>query len=237
MAASGILDLRSHFGLERPQVEPEEEEEEPVHPLDLRICKVNESISRNNHASNNVFNDALQARHQESEAGEVVAQASNTTSVSPPVATTIDSLRLRSPMQSAFPGQIPPDRRYSEASSPQGHHHPYEQNPMLTLRPLNELQAKVQQHMQQHRYHPYGDYKHIRQQVSSGNDHQRQTSGGNPELLAPAGAQLTPSTSLAPSFSLSSRPSSSESEQDEMLMRAIALHSFWSYKKWSYKNH
>ena len=181
MAASGILDLRSHFGLERPQVEPEEEEEEPVHPLDLRICKVNESISRNNHASNNVFNDALQARHQESEAGEVVAQASNTTSVSPPVATTIDSLRLRSPMQSAFPGQIPPDRRYSEASSPQGHHHPYEQNPMLTLRPLNELQAKVQQHMQQHRYHPYGDYKHIRQQVSSGNDHQRQASGGNAE--------------------------------------------------------
>ena len=51
----------------------------------------------------------------------------------------------------------------------------------------------------------------------------RQTSGGNPEPLAPAGAQLTPSTSLAPSFSLSSRPSSSESEQDEMLMRALAL--------------
>ena len=50
-----------------------------------------------------------------------------------------------------------------------------------------------------------------------------QTSGGNLEPLAPAGAQLTPSTSLAPSFSLSSRPSSSESEQDEMLMRAIAL--------------
>ena len=183
MAASGILDLRSHFGLERqPQVEPEEEEEEPVHPLDLRICKVNESISRNNHASNNVFNDALQARHQESEAEnhrhrEQEARASNTTSVSPPVPvpTTIDSLRLRSPMQSAFPGQIPPDRRYSEASSPQGHHH-YE-NPMLTLRPLNELQAKVQQHIaqQQHRYHPYGDYKNIRN--GSGNDHQRQGSG------------------------------------------------------------
>ena len=51
----------------------------------------------------------------------------------------------------------------------------------------------------------------------------RQTSGGNPEPLAPAGAQLTPSTSFAPDFSLSSRPSSSDSEQDEMLMRALAL--------------
>ena len=51
----------------------------------------------------------------------------------------------------------------------------------------------------------------------------RQTSGGNPEPLAPAGAQLTPLTSLAPGFTLTSRPPSSDSEQDEMLMRAIAL--------------
>ena len=51
----------------------------------------------------------------------------------------------------------------------------------------------------------------------------RQTSGGNPEPLAPAGAQLTPSTSFAPDFSLSSRRSSCDSEEDEMLMRALAL--------------
>lgn len=79
-------------------------------------------------------------------------------------------------MQSAFPGQIPPDRRYSEAPRsptlpPQGQtsvHQYDEQSPLgLTLRPLNELQAKVQQQMQQHqpthRYHPYAsDFKHIR---------------------------------------------------------------------------
>ena len=51
----------------------------------------------------------------------------------------------------------------------------------------------------------------------------RQASGRNLEPLAPAGAQSTPSTSLAPGFSLTSKPSSSNSEQDEMLMRAIAL--------------
>ena len=51
----------------------------------------------------------------------------------------------------------------------------------------------------------------------------RHTSGGNPEPLAPAGAQLTPLTSLAPGLSLSSRPSSSDSEQDEMLMRAKVI--------------
>ena len=47
----------------------------------------------------------------------------------------------------------------------------------------------------------------------------KQASGSNPEQLAPAGVQLTPSTSLAPGFSLTSRPSSNI-EQDEMLMRA-----------------
>ena len=51
----------------------------------------------------------------------------------------------------------------------------------------------------------------------------RQASGGNPGPLALADPQLTPSTSIAPDFSLSSRPSSSNSEQDKMLMRATAL--------------
>ena len=41
--------------------------------------------------------------------------------------------------------------------------------------------------------------------------------------MNPAGAQLTPSTSLPSGFSMTSRPSSSDSEQDKMLMRAIAL--------------
>ena len=48
----------------------------------------------------------------------------------------------------------------------------------------------------------------------------KQASSSNPEPLAPAGGQLTPSTSLAPGFSLTSKPSSSNSEQDEMLIRA-----------------
>ena len=47
-------------------------------------------------------------------------------------------------------------------------------------------------------------------------------SASNPKPLAPVGDQLTPSTSFAPDFSLSSRRSSCNSEQDEMLMRAIA---------------
>ena len=173
MAASGILDLRSHFGLERPQVEVvEEEDDEPLHPLDLRICKVNESISRNNHASgDSVFNNALRNSKRDE-----LAEVTKAVSVTPSTPTTMESLRLRSPMQSAFPGQIPPDRRYSEAPRsptlpPQGQtsvHQYDEQSPLgLTLRPLNELQAKVQQQMQQHqpthRYHPYAsDFKHIR---------------------------------------------------------------------------
>ena len=49
----------------------------------------------------------------------------------------------------------------------------------------------------------------------------RQVTGRNPEPLAPAGAQLTPSSSLAPG--LTSRPSNSSSEQDELMIRAKAL--------------
>ena len=49
----------------------------------------------------------------------------------------------------------------------------------------------------------------------------KQASSSNPEPLAPAGVQLTSSTSLAPDLSLTSKPSSSNSEQDEMMMRAI----------------
>ena len=49
----------------------------------------------------------------------------------------------------------------------------------------------------------------------------RQASGSNPEPLAPAGVQITPSSSLAPG--LTSRPSSSNSEQDELMIRAKAL--------------
>ena len=48
----------------------------------------------------------------------------------------------------------------------------------------------------------------------------KQASSSNPKPLAPAGSQLTPSSSLAPGFSLTSRPSSSDSEQDEMLISA-----------------
>ena len=50
----------------------------------------------------------------------------------------------------------------------------------------------------------------------------RQATGSNPEPLPPAGTQVMPSSSLAPGFSLTSKPSNSDSEQDE-LMRAIAL--------------
>ena len=45
----------------------------------------------------------------------------------------------------------------------------------------------------------------------------KQASSSNPEPLAPAGGQLTHG------FSLTSKPSSSNSEEDEMLVRAIAL--------------
>ena len=51
----------------------------------------------------------------------------------------------------------------------------------------------------------------------------KQASSSNPEPLALAGGPLTPSTLLAHGFSLTSKPSSSNSEEDEMLMRAIAL--------------
>ena len=49
----------------------------------------------------------------------------------------------------------------------------------------------------------------------------RQAAGRNPEPLILSGAQLTPSSSLAPG--LTSRPSSSNSEQDELMIRAKAL--------------
>ena len=49
----------------------------------------------------------------------------------------------------------------------------------------------------------------------------KHASSSNPTPLTPAGVHLTPSTSLAPGFSLTSKPSSSNSEQDEILMRAI----------------
>ena len=49
----------------------------------------------------------------------------------------------------------------------------------------------------------------------------RRASGSNPEPLAPAGVQMTPSSSLAPG--LTSRPSSSNSEQDELMIRTKAL--------------
>ena len=44
----------------------------------------------------------------------------------------------------------------------------------------------------------------------------RQAAGRNPEPLILSGAQLTPSSSLAPG--LTSRPSSSNSEQDELMI-------------------
>ena len=45
----------------------------------------------------------------------------------------------------------------------------------------------------------------------------RQASNSNPESLAPAGTQVTPSSSTAPA------PSSSNSEQDELIIRTKAL--------------
>ena len=159
MAVSGFLDLQSHFGLRPPAsfAMPEDEDEEPVHPLDLRICKVDESISRNIQSSN-VFDQqpptASEAAKEQPQTSPIIP------SVSPPTAPTESDLRLRSPMQSAFPGQIPPDRRYSEtASGPEAVQNAMEAaHPMLALRPFNELQATVHQQLR-NRYHPYSDYK------------------------------------------------------------------------------
>ena len=164
MAVSGFLDLQSHFGLRphQPFIQ-EEEDEEPVHPLDLRICKVDETISRKQ--GSNVFDhepatSAASNHGQPSpkEPGPPPSDSPIIPSVSPPTGPTDSELRLRSPMQSAFPGQIPPDRRYSETSSEVARN-PLEAHPMLALRPFNELQASVQQQLR-HRYHPYAsEYK------------------------------------------------------------------------------
>ena len=49
-----------------------------------------------------------------------------------------------------------------------------------------------------------------------------QASGSNPEPVVPVAAELAPSNSLAPGFGLTSRPSSSDSKQEE-LRRATTL--------------
>lgn len=81
----------------------EDQDEEPVHPLDLRICKVNESISRFN-------TDVLRSETVKPES----STDSSANNIPPLVAHAnhhIPVTRYLSPMTSAFPGQIPPDRR------------------------------------------------------------------------------------------------------------------------------
>ena len=118
------------------QDDAETEEEEPVHALDLRICKVNETISRFNETD--VFGRPSPTQQRESDflppsSGENRVQNPPDNSPSHPEDNSRrgenpDAMpreeraehpspgpRYRSPMPSAFPGQIPPDRRYTES--------------------------------------------------------------------------------------------------------------------------
>ncbi len=135
----------------------EEEEEEPVHALDLRICKVDATISRLN-APDLLAEAAAAAAAAASSSGHPISEpATATTNTSfssntygggddnrlhqPPSLSRIfenppsNSRECLSPMVSAFPGQIPPDRRMAQPDM----RHLNQAKGVVGVRPMSEL--------------------------------------------------------------------------------------------------